>query len=64
MMYRGFMHADQQYNADLEAARLAYSRDSGNDSRQAIARYRDARSRAMQEAARRYAQQIGKIADR
>ena len=54
-MYRGFPHADQQYNDVLEAARLAYSAAGGNDSQQAIANYQNARSRAMQDAAKRYA---------
>lgn len=57
-MYRGHPHADTQYNEAIDAARAAYTACGGNDSPEAIAEYRDAKSRAMADAARRHAQQL------
>ena len=57
-MYRGHPHADTQYNEDMDAARAAYTASGGTDNQQTIQEYRDARSRAMADAARRHAQQL------
>lgn len=54
-MNRGFAFTDAEYNAAMDAAARAYSLAGGNDSQRAIAEYREAKSKAMREAAKRYA---------
>lgn len=63
-MYRGFAHADPQYTAAMETARQDYRQAGGNDNPAAIANYQNAKSRAMQEAAKRYAAEIRTFAER